>query len=320
MHQYIARRLLMFLPVLFGVSVLIFLLMRVIPGDVARLLLSGGGEGGTVNERAVQKVRQDLGLDKPLHVQYVNWITSLARLEGGRSYYSGRLVLQEIAQRLPLTVELAAFTIVIAVLIAVPLGALAAVRQDTWLDYVLRVVSIGGLAMPTFWTATLIILGLAVIFGALPPLGVTSSLFDDPLRTLQQLVWPALALGYYDAAMISRMTRSQMLEVLRQDYVRTAWAKGLRERMVLVRHALRNALLPVVTIVGLQFAYLLGGTVIMEKIFFLPGMGSALVDSIIRRDYPMIENIVVLFAFMVLVMNLLIDILYAWLDPRIRYA
>ncbi|MDO8531693.1 MAG: ABC transporter permease [Dehalococcoidia bacterium] len=225
-----------------------------------------------------------------------------------------------IAQRLPLTVELAAFTIVIAVLIAVPLGALAAVRQDTWLDYVLRVVSIGGLAMPTFWTATLIILGLAVIFGALPPLGVTSSLFDDPLRTLQQLVWPALALGYYDAAMISRMTRSQMLEVLRQDYVRTAWAKGLRERMVLVRHALRNALLPVVTIVGLQFAYLLGGTVIMEKIFFLPGMGSALVDSIIRRDYPMIENIVVLFAFMVLVMNLLIDILYAWLDPRIRYA
>jgi len=310
----------MFLPVLFGVSVLIFVLMRVIPGDVARLLLSGGGEGGVASEQAVAKVRQELGLDKPLHVQYVNWIVSIARLEGGHSYFSGRPVFQEIAQRLPLTVELAAFTIVVAVLIAVPLGALAAVRQDTWLDYVLRVVSIGGLAMPTFWTATLIILGLAVIFGALPPLGVTSNLFDDPLRTLQQLVWPALALGYYDAAMISRMTRSQMLEVLRQDYVRTAWAKGLRERMVILRHALRNAVLPVITIIGLQFAYLLGGTVIMEKIFFLPGMGSALVDSIIRRDYPVIENIVVLFAFMVLAVNLVIDVLYAWLDPRIRYA
>ncbi len=310
----------MFLPVLFGVSVLIFVLMRVIPGDVARLLLSGGGEGGVASEQAVAKVRQELGLDKPLHVQYVNWIVSIARLEGGHSYFSGRPVFQEIAQRLPLTVELAAFTIVVAVLIAVPLGALAAVRQDTWLDYVLRVVSIGGLAMPTFWTATLIILGLAVIFGALPPLGVTSNLLDDPLRTLQQLVWPALALGYYDAAMISRMTRSQMLEVMRQDYVRTAWAKGLRERMVILRHALRNAVLPVITIIGLQFAYLLGGTVIMEKIFFLPGMGSALVDSIIRRDYPVIENIVVLFAFMVLAVNLVIDVLYAWLDPRIRYA
>ena len=310
----------MFLPVLLGVSVLIFVLMRVIPGDVARLLLSGGGEGGAASEQAVAKVRQELGLDKPLHVQYINWIASIARLEGGHSYFSGRPVFQEIAQRLPLTVELAAFTIVVAVLIAVPLGALAAVRQDTWLDYVLRVVSIGGLAMPTFWTATLIILGLAVIFGALPPLGVTSNLLDDPLRTLQQLVWPALALGYYDAAMISRMTRSQMLEVMRQDYVRTAWAKGLRERMVILRHALRNAVLPVITIIGLQFAYLLGGTVIMEKIFFLPGMGSALVDSIIRRDYPVIENIVVLFAFMVLAVNLVIDVLYAWLDPRIRYA
>lgn len=317
MRQYIIRRLLMFIPALIGVSLIIFGILRVIPGDVAMVILGAGGEG-QITEEALKALRHELGLDRPLHIQYLDWLWGILRFDAGNSLYTGKPVFEEIARRFPLTFQLALMTTIFALSIAIPIGVLSALQRDTPLDWIFRVVTVGGIAMPTFWVGTLIILFMVLWFHWMPPLGF-AGLFDDPSKNLQQLIWPAMAMGYHHAAIDSRMTRSCMLEVLRQDYIRTAWSKGLRERIVVIRHALKNALLPVVTAAGVHIAVTLGGTVVMETVFVLPGMGSNLVDSIYRRDYPMIQTIIVLFSFIVMLVNLIVDLFYAWLDPRIRY-
>lgn len=318
MRQYIIRRILLLIPVLVGVSLIIFTLMRVLPGDVAVMMLSGGGQSA-VDPQAVAKLRHELGLDKPIHTQYLDWVWQLIHLNAGKALRTDIPVFQEIARRLPLTLELAALSVVISLIIALPLGVISALRQDTWVDYVFRIVSIGGLAMPTFWTGIIVVLVLLIFFRWQPPLGY-ANLFDNPAKNLQQMVWPVLVLGYYLSAAVSRMTRSCMLEVLRQDYIRTAWSKGLRESVVVFRHALKNALLPVVTLLAFQFGTLMGGAVVMETIFTLPGLGSVLVESIVFRDYPMVQTIVLLIAVIFTFVNLGVDVLYAWLDPRIRYS
>ena len=319
MRAYILRRLLMFIPVLLAASVLIFALMRVLPGDVAVMILVGPGGEGQASPEALAKLRADLGLDRPLMVQYLAWLKDVVQLNLGTSYASSRTVVTELSQRLPITIELAFLAIIMTMIVAVPAGVVSAIRQNTRLDYVLRVVSVAGLTIPTFFTATLLILFLVIAFRWLPPIELVG-LFSNPVENLTQLIWPAVMLAFYHGAVISRMTRSQMLEVLRQDYVRTAWAKGLEERLVVVRHALQNALLPVVTIAGLEFGVLLGGTVVMETIFVLPGVGSYIVESIRARDYPVLQAIILMMALSYLFINLIVDLCYAWLDPRIRYA
>ena len=319
MRAYILRRMLMFVPVLIAASVLIFALMRVLPGDVALMILVGPGGEGQASPEALAKLRADLGLDRPIVVQYLSWLNDVVHLNLGTSYASGRTVVTELSQRLPITIELAFLAIIMTMMVAVPAGVVSAIRQNTRLDYLLRIVSVAGLTIPTFFTATLLILLLVTAFRWLPPIEL-AGLFSNPLDNLTQLIWPAVMLAFYHGAVISRMTRSQMLEVLRQDYVRTAWAKGLGERLVVVRHALQNALLPVVTIAGLEFGVLVGGTVVMETIFVLPGIGSYIVESIRTRDYPVLQAIILMLACSYLFINLLVDLCYAWLDPRIRYT
>jgi peptide/nickel transport system permease protein len=295
----------------------VFGLMNVLPGDVARMILVGpGGEGGAKPED-VAKLRAQLGLDRPLPVQYADWLWGVARLDVGNSLWSSEPVFKELKQRIPLSLELAVMASVISIVLAIPSGVISAVKQGTWMDYVARVLSITGLSMPNFWVGTLIILFLVYQFGWTPPLGYTG-LMDDPWKNFQQLIWPALALGFGQAAIISRMTRSSLLEVMREDYVRTARSKGLGERSVIMRHAIRNALLPVVTLCAIQFGYILGGTVVMETVFSLPGVGRYLVDAIAHRDYPVVQTLVLLFAIVFVLINLVVDIVYTKLDPRIR--
>ncbi|MEK7682031.1 MAG: ABC transporter permease [Chloroflexota bacterium] len=318
MQRYIVRRLLLAVPVLIGVSLTIFIIMRVIPGDIALAILGGEGSAG-VSQEKLTAFREQLGLNKPIYQQYLSWMWDFVRLDPGKSLQSGRPVIAHIRDTFPVTLELVILSIVVSLLIALPIGVLSAMRQDTWVDYVFRVVSIGGLAMPVFWTGTLIIMVLVGTFGWLPPLGY-AGFFEDPLVNLQQNIWPSLAMGYYLSAAVSRMTRSQMLEVLRQDYIRTAWSKGLRERVIMYRHALKNAILPVVTLTGIQFGVLIGGAVLVEIVFVLPGMGTELIQAILRRDYPIVQTIVLLIAAVYVLVNLGVDLLYAWLDPRIRYT
>lgn len=327
MTQYIIRRLFLFVPVLLGVSVLIFVLMRVVPGDVALMVLVGPGGEASVDPQLYQQVRSKLHLDRPLFVDFTNpargsqygeWVWGLIQGDWGKSLRNDTPVLKEILLRFPLTFEIATLTAIIAVLIAIPLGIIMAARPDGWIDYIARVVSIGGLAMPSFWVAALMLLFMVIWFKTMPPLGYTH-IWDQPWTNISQVIWASLALGYFKASIVARMTRSALLEELGQDYIRTALSKGLRERVVLFRHALRNAMLPVVTLVGAQYAALMSGTVIMEALWNLPGLGNSLIDSIKFRDYPMVQGLVMVFAFIVIVANLLVDLVYAWLDPRVRY-
>ena len=317
MHTYILKRLILTVPVLLGVTVLTFVIMRVMPGDAAIAIMTSGGQGGA-SQSDLARVRAELGVDKPLHIQYLNWMWSLVRLDLGNSWHSGRPIVEEIKLRFPVTFELAVLTVMVSVLIAIPVGVISALRQDSVVDYVFRAVSIFGLTMPSFWTGTLILFCLVVWFNWFPPMGFTG-FFENPLVNLQQIMWPALAVGYYLSAYLARMTRSTMLEVLRQEYIRTAWSKGLRERAVVIRHALKNTLLPVVTLAGIQIAVALEGSVVAESIFMLPGMGLALVSAIQLRDYPVIQTFMLVLTLIVMVVNLLVDITYGWLDPRIRY-
>jgi peptide/nickel transport system permease protein len=316
MGHYIIKRLLLMIPTLFGVAVLVFFLLRVAPGDIVELKYAGSGTFAP--KEALDRERAQLGLDKPLAQQFANWIVGIARFDFGTSMWTGQPITQEIKIRLELSLELAVMATVVAVLIAIPCGTLAALKQDTWIDYLVRIVSIGGLAMPSFWLGIVIILGFLIIFKWMPPLTFTS-FWVDPWANLSQLIWPALAVGYRYSAMATRMTRSTVLEVLREDYVRTARAKGLRENLVVVKHALRNALLPIITVIGLEFAFLIGGLVVTEQVFNLNGIGMLFVDSITHRDYTMTQALVLLVSFAFIFMNLLIDVLYAWLDPRIHY-
>ena len=317
MRTYLTKRLLLIVPTLLGVAAVVFVIMRVIPGDVTLLIL-GGDQTGRIDPQQLAAMRHQLGLDQPIAVQFGQWLWDVLRLDFGKSLWTGQPVIEEVLIRLPLSLELAILATIVSVLLAIPLGMLAAVRQDTWVDYVIRVGSIGGQAIPSFWIGILVILFLVIYFGWGPPLEFTPP-WVDPWANFQQLVWPVVTVGYRYAAVTTRMTRSTVLEVLREDYIRTAWAKGLRERAVVIRHALKNAMLPVITLIGTEFAFLIGGLVVTETVFTLNGVGRFVVDAVAHRDYPVVQALVFLIAFCFVVVNLLIDLAYAWLDPRIRY-
>jgi len=318
MFTYILRRILLMVPTLLGSVTLIFLVMRLLPGDAALYIL-GSEESAEVNREALTQIRQELGLDQSLPVQYVQWLWGVARLDFGNSYWTKQPVIEELAQRYPMTANLALLSLLLSTAIAVPVGVLSAVKQDSFADYAARIFVITGLSLPNFWLAILIILGLVHYFKWLPPLDY-APFWVDPWLNFKQLVFPAVVTGYRLSAISARMTRSSVLEVLRDDYVRTARAKGLRERVVVVKHALKNALLPVITITSVELLILFGGLVVVETVFTIPGIGRFLVDAIIHRDYPSIQALVFVFSLFVMVVNLLVDVTYAVLDPRIRYA
>jgi peptide/nickel transport system permease protein len=289
--------------------------MRAVPGDIVALRYAGSN----VPQEVVDQERHILGLDKPMWAQFVDWMTSISRFDLGQSLWTGHSVVEEVQVRMPLSIELAVLATLFAVTLAIPLGVMAAVKQDTWLDYAIRIFSIGGLAMPSFWIGIMMVLITLTLWGWAPPL-VFTSFFEDPVANLAQMVLPAIAVGYRYSAVSMRMTRSTVLEVLREDYVRTARAKGLRETLVVVRHALRNALLPVVTVVSLEFAFLIGGLVVTEQVFNLNGIGKLLVDAVAHRDYPLIQALVLLLATVFVLVNFVVDMVYVVLDPRIRYS
>ena len=315
MRRYIVGRLLLMIPTLIGVAILTFVIMRAVPGDIVALRYAGS----SVPQDIIDQERHILGLDKPMWAQFVDWMTSISRLDLGQSLWTGHSVVEEVQVRVPLSIELAVLATLFAVALAIPLGVVAAVKQDSWIDYAIRVFSIGGLAMPSFWIGIMMVLVTLTLWGWAPPV-VFTPLFDDPVANLAGLILPAIAVGYRYSAVSMRMTRSTVLEVLREDYVRTARAKGLRETLVVVRHALRNALLPVVTVVSLEFAFLIGGLVVTEQVFNLNGIGKLLVDAVAHRDYPLIQALVLLLAAVFVIVNFVVDMIYVVLDPRIRYA
>jgi len=319
MGKYAIRRALLFIPTLLVATILVFTLFWIVPGDPALTILAGGeGDSGAVLPEQLQQLRQTLGLDRPIYVQYASWLTNALRGDLGTSLWYKTPVWNQLKDRFLVTMELAVMAIVLATCAAVPLGIISAVKQDTGLDYLSRIFSSIGIALPTFWFGILIVYAFATFFEWLPPLGY-ATLWDDPLLNLQQLILPALTLAFNDLAFMARVTRSSMLEVMREDYLRTARAKGLVELRVIGRHALKNALLPVLTVSGYQFARLLGGVIIVESIFVVPGMGTLLIDSIIHRDFIVLQAIVLLIAAVVLILNLMVDLSYGVLDPRVRY-
>ena len=317
MRQYAIKRIGLFLPTVLLVTIIVFVVMRLIPGDPALAILSADDAVYTQEELA--QLRAELGTDRPIPVQYFEWIGGILRGDFGTSYWWGGPVMERLGQRIPVTIELAILGILLAVVCAVPLGVISAIKPDSPLDYASRIFTLVGISIPTFFSGILLTLVLIRAFGWLPPLGY-EDIWEDPWTNIKQLVLPALALGFYDMAFIARVTRSSMMEILREDYMRTARAKGLRELIVLSRHGLKNAVLPVLTISGWQFGRLFGGTVIIEKIFLIPGVGQLLIDSIYQRDFPTIQAVIVIVALSIVVVNLLVDLLYGWLDPRIRYA
>jgi len=313
---YIAQRLGIAVLTLFGMSIVIFVLLRLAPGDIVDVLFSAAGY---VNPAEKKAILQELGMDKPVWQQYLDWIGQILRGDLGKSYRYDLPAWQIIRPLIPVTVELAILSTIVAVLLGVPFGVISAVRQDGALDYALRVFSLAGLSMPSFWLGMVIILVLVSWLACISFLtyaGPTENLW---LHTVQFML-PALAVGYRSSALIMRITRSAMLEVLREDYIRTAWAKGQDQGAVVWRHALKNAVLPVVTVVGIEFAFLIGGLVVTETVFNLPGVARFLVQAILWRDYPVVQNLVMFIAIIVILSNLFVDMLYGWLDPRVRYG
>lgn len=323
MYAYVLKRLLMMIPTLFGAAVLVFLLLRAIPGDICYLRLAGAG--GTVDLDVVRQCHIDLGLDEPLWKQFWSFIYGFVTLDFGKSMWTGRPIIEEVALRFQLSLQIAIMATIVSILIAIPFGTLSAVKQDTWIDHSIRAFSIAGIAMPSFWLGMLII--FAILFTSkawfgqswMPPI-TYRPLWVDPMHNLSMLIWPAIATGYRYSAVATRMTRSAMLEVLREDYVRTARAKGLLEHLIVNRHALKNALLPVVTVIGIEFAFLIGGLVVTEQVFNLNGLGKLFVESVANHDYNMTQSLVMLVVTIFAVVNFIVDILYGWLDPRIRYS
>ena len=313
LKRYLARRLLVAIPSLLIASAIVFTLPRLIPGDAVQLMLAE-----TSYAKDLDELRAKLGLDRALHVQYAEWVGRVLRGDLGESLWTRRPVVDELAQRLPVTAELALYATIFALLIALPIGVLAAARQDTLADYFARSAAILGLSLPGFWLGTLLIVLPAIWWGWRPVTGFVD-FGQDPLGHLGQMALPALILGIASAAALMRLTRGMLLEALRQDYVRTAWAKGLGERKVVIKHALRNAVIPVVTLLGTQLPLILGGTVVIETIFGLPGVSRFLFDAINQRDYPVIQGVNLLVVSTVVVVNLGVDMLYGVLDPRIRY-
>ncbi|MGE3868881.1 MAG: ABC transporter permease [Pseudorhodoplanes sp.] len=317
MLRYTINRVLLTIPTLLGVAVLVFLLLRIVPGDVVEVKLRG--DGGNVSQEAIEQERKRLGLDRPMIEQFGSWMYGVATFDLGNSMWTERPVTEEIGLRFELSLQVAIMATIIAVLIAIPLGTLAALFRDTWIDYLVRILTIGGLSIPSFWFGMLIMLSLLAFFNWLPPITFTP-IYVDPVANLTQLIWPAMAVGYRYCAVVARMIRSSLLEVLNEDYIRTARAKGVYERLVISRHALRNALLPAITVIGLEFTFLIGGLVVTEQVFNLNGIGQLFVQSVSRNDFTLIQGMVMLIAAFYVFVNLAIDLLYAVFDPRIRYT
>jgi len=322
MWRYIVKRVLLTIPTLIGAAILVFTLMRLIPGDICVIRLGSGG--GQFDERAVTACHIQLGLNKPILVQLFDFIWGFFHLDFGISMWSGHPVITEIAARLPVSLEIALLATVVAILIAIPLGTISALKQNTWIDVVVRTVAIGGIATPSFWIGILSILLVLNVTSAItgspwmPPINYVP-IWQAPLQNLAMVFLPALTVGYRYAAVSMRMTRSAMLEVLREDYIRTARAKGLVHRIIINRHALKNALLPVVTVIGIEFAFLIGGLVVTEQVFNLNGIGRLFVQAVQNQDYTLTQALVMLTVTVFVLTNLVVDILYAWLDPRIRF-
>ena len=323
MYQYIAKRLLLVIPTLFGAAVLVFLLLRLIPGDICDMRLAG--EGGLVDEETLNTCRIAMGLNKSLWLQFFDFIWGFIRFDLGISMWTGQPISYEIGLRFHLSLQVAIMATVASIIIAIPLGTISAIKQNTWIDYFVRAFSIAGIAIPSFWLGIIIILGLLITtqyFSGtpwMPPIQFVP-IWEDPMHNLSQLLWPALATGYRYSAVATRMTRSTLLEVLREDYVRTARAKGLLEKVIINRHALKNAMLPVVTVIGIEFAFLMGGLVVTEQVFNLNGLGKLFVESVDHHDFTMTQALVMLVVTIFVFTNLIVDIFYAWLDPRIRYS
>lgn len=316
MIHYIIRRLLLAVPSLFLVSVIIFSLVRLVDGDVVAARLS---EGGYVTDEQLAAMRAELGIDRPFITQYIDYMGDLARGDFGVSLWSKQPVWGLITDSLEVSVQLAIMSVFLAIILAIPLGVISAIRANTPLDFGARLFAILGLSLPDFWIATMLILGLTLWVGWLPEFGYWP-IWEDPQRNLQALIFPALITGYRFSAVTARMTRSTTLEVLREDYIRTAWAKGMRERSVILRHALRNTLIPVITLMAGQLGFLIGGLVVIETIFSLPGMGRLMLNAINQRDYPIIQGVTMVMAIVFIMVNLMVDITYAVIDPRIRYS
>jgi peptide/nickel transport system permease protein len=316
MTKYLVKRFLLMFPTMLGVAMLIFFLIRIVPGDVVELRLAG--DSSAVNEKVLAEERAKHGLDRPVWEQFLTWLWGAMRLDFGRSMWTGAPIYEEIKLRFALSLQVAIMATLVAVVLAIPLGVISAIKQDTWIDYAVRIFSIAGLATPSFWLGIVFILGMLIIFKWLPPM-VYTPFWVNPWQNLLQLIWPALAVGYRYSAVATRMTRSAMLEVLREDYIRTARAKGLMEKLILSRHARKNAMLPVVTVVCLEFAFLLGGLVVTEQVFNLNGLGLLFVQAVAHRDYTLVQALVMIVAGFFIVVNFAMDILYAWLDPRIRF-
>lgn len=315
MSRYLLRRLMLLVPTLLGVSVVVFVLVRLLPGDAVALQLQD--VHATAADEAL--LRAQLGIDRPIVVQYFDWLSTLAHGDLGHSFRSHAPIAQELAGRMPVTAELGAFALVIAASVAITVGVISAVKQDTLTDYVARSAAIGLLAIPGFWLGTLVVTLPSVWWHWTPPLRYVT-FTDDPLKNLGIVILPATILGLGLSGGLMRLVRTQMLEVLRQDFIRTASAKGLAEQAVVLRHALKNAFIPALTVLGLQVALLVSGTVVLESIFVLPGMGRYLLESVQGRDYPAIQGLNLIFATVIVLTNLLVDLLYGWLDPRVRYT
>ena len=314
MGTYLVKRFLLMLLTLFGMSVIIFCLLRLVPGNIVDILFDSAG---FVDPAAKKEIEAELGLDRPIVVQYWHWISSLMQGDFGYSYVTEKPTMDELLPRLPITAKLAVLALGFSVLFGLPLGVISAVKQDTGLDYALRVVSLSGLSLPSFWLALLILIAFVHYFGTIP-------LYTRETEGFWHELWlysvPAAAVGFRSSALIMRLTRSSMLEVLRQDYVRTARAKGASENAINYRHALKNAVLPVTTIIGIEAAFLIGGLIVTETVFNIPGVARFLVEAIQWRDYPIVQNLVMFIAIVVVVVNFIVDLLYAVLDPRIKYA
>ena len=323
MYRYIVNRVLLVVPTLVGAAALVFVLMRLIPGDICMVRLGSGG--ASVDPRALAVCHAELGLDRPLVLQFLDFAWGFFRLDFGISMWSGKPVAEEIAARLPISLEIAVMATVVAITIAIPLGTISALWQNSWIDHVVRTIAIAGIATPSFWlgiVSILVVLDVShALFGAawMPPIDYVP-FWQDPLRNLSMVILPALTVGYRYSAVTMRMTRSAMLEVLREDYIRTARAKGLVEQLIINRHALKNALLPVVTLIGIEFAFLIGGLVVTEQVFNLNGVGRLFVLAVQNQDYTLTQALVMLTVAIFVLVNLAVDLLYAWLDPRIRFG
>ena len=319
MQAYIAKRLLLFIPTVILLTALVFVTMRLVPGDPALNILVGPQQDIEYTQQDLANLRAELGTDKPIYEQYVRWIWGVLHLDFGITFYSRTPIVDDIKRTFPVTLELSIIAILFSTLIAVPLGVLSAVKQDSILDYATRILTIAGISIPNFWLAILMIFFLVWVFGWIAPLNYVN-LWEDPLTNLQQMAFPAIALGINNVAFVARVTRSTMLEVLREDYIRTARSKGLAEKAIIYRHALKNALLPVITVSGYQFGGLLGGTIIIENIFLIPGMGRIIIVALQQRDYVVIQSVVILIVMLILILNMVLDVVYGWVNPRIRFT